>query len=134
MTLAPNPVDVDRFASEVRRVDKPWGYEVIFAHTESYCGKILFVRVGQQLSLQYHREKDETIYVQDGRIELEVGAPGMGTKREVVGAGRAFRLRPGTVHRCRALEDSVVLETSTPHLGDVVRLEDAYGRTDRRAE
>lgn len=128
--LSPNLVDLDRFAADVRRVDKPWGYEVVFAHTESYCGKVLFVRKGEQLSLQFHRQKDETIYVHEGKIELEVGPPGQATETEVVGAGRAFRLTPGTVHRWRALEDSFVLETSTPHLDDVVRLEDNYGRAD----
>ncbi len=130
MTDSPNIVDLDRFAADVRRVDKPWGYEIVFAHTESYCGKILFVRKGEQLSLQFHREKDETIYVHEGRIELEVGGPGEPTETEVVGMGRAFRLTPGTVHRWRALEDSIVLETSTPNLDDVVRLEDNYGRAD----
>jgi len=130
--LSPNLVDLDRFAFDVRRVDKPWGYEVVFAHTESYCGKVLFVRKGEQLSLQFHREKDETIYVHEGRIELEVGPPGQATETEIVGAGRAFRLTPGIVHRWRALEDSFVLETSTPHLDDVVRLEDNYGRADHQ--
>ena len=128
--LSPILVDLYRFASDVRRVDKPWGYEVIFAHTESYCGKVLFVRKGEQLSLQFHQEKDETIYVHQGRIELEVGPPGQPTKKQIAGAGRAFHLTPGTVHRWRALEDSLVLETSTPHLDDVVRLEDDYGRAD----
>ena len=128
--LSPNLADLDRFASDVRRVEKPWGYEVVFAQTESYCGKVLFVHEGEQLSLQYHREKDETIYVHEGRIELEVGGPGEPLETEVVGAGRAFRLSPGVVHRWRALEDSVVLESSTPHLDDVVRLEDNYGRAE----
>ena len=128
--LSPNLADLDRFATDVRRVDKPWGYEVVFALTERYCGKVLFVRAGEQLSLQFHREKDETIYVHQGRIELEVAGPGEPLETEVVGAGRAFRLTPGTVHRWRALEDSFVLETSTPHLDDVVRLEDNYGRAE----
>jgi mannose-6-phosphate isomerase len=128
--LSPNLADLDRFAFEVRRVEKPWGHEILFAHTESYCGKVIFVRKGEQLSLQFHREKDETIYVQQGRIELEAAGPGEQLETEVVGAGRSFRLRPGTVHRWRALEDSIVLETSTPQLDDVVRLEDNYGRAD----
>ncbi len=125
-----NVVDLDRFASDVRRVEKPWGYEIVFAETESYCGKVLFVRKGEQLSLQFHREKDEVVYVHEGRIELEVGEPGRPTDVEVVGPGRAFRFRPGTVHRWRALDDAVVLEASTPQTDDVVRLEDRYGRED----
>ena len=125
-----NLVDVDRFASAVRRVEKPWGYELVYALTERYCGKLLYVRSGEELSLQFHREKDETLYVHAGRVELELGEPGRPTDAEVVAAGRAFRLRPGTVHRLRALDDAVVLEVSTPEVDDVVRLEDRYGRAD----
>ena len=132
--LSPNLVDLDPFAADVKRVEKPWGYEIVFALTERYCGKALVIRKGEQLSLQFHREKDETIYVHEGRIELEVGAPGQPTQTEVVGSGRAFRLTPGTVHRWRALEDSLVLEASTPQLDDVVRLEDNYGRASRESD
>ncbi len=114
------------FAFDVRRVEKPWGHEIIFALTDRYCGKVIFVRAGEQLSLQFHERKDETVYLQSGRIELEIG----GTV-EIVDPGAAFRLVPGAVHRWRALEDSVVLEVSTPELEDVVRLEDRYGRADR---
>jgi mannose-6-phosphate isomerase len=128
--ISPNLAGLDRFAADVSRVDKPWGHEIVFALTERYCGKLLFVRKGEELSLQFHREKDEVIYVHEGRIELEIGAPGDQLDAEVVGPGRAFRLPPGTVHRWRALEDSVVLEASTPELDDVVRLEDRYGRAD----
>jgi mannose-6-phosphate isomerase len=128
MTDSPNLVDLDRFASDVRRVDKPWGYEIVYALTDRYCGKVLFIRAGEELSLQFHRRKDEVIYVHEGRIELEIGDPGGPVDREAVGPGRAFRLAPGVVHRWRALEDTVVLETSTPELDDVVRLEDRYGR------
>jgi quercetin dioxygenase-like cupin family protein len=126
----PNLLDLDRFGADVTRVEKPWGYEIVFAHTEHYVGKLLFVRAGEQLSLQFHKEKDETIYVHAGKIELEIGEPGAPLDTEVVGPGRAFHLKPGTVHRWRALEDSVVLEASTPQLDDVVRLEDRYGRAD----
>jgi mannose-6-phosphate isomerase len=126
---SPNLTGLDAFAFEPRRVEKPWGYELIWAHSSSYCGKILFVRKDEQLSLQFHNRKDETIYVQQGRIEIEIGEPGARTpESEVVSAGAAFRIRPGTIHRWRALEDSTVLEVSTPDLDDVVRLEDRYGR------
>jgi mannose-6-phosphate isomerase len=122
---------LDPFASLTRRVDKPWGYELIWADTELYVGKILFVREGCSLSLQFHNHKDETWYVQSGRAEVELGAAGdRFTTREVVGPGAAFHLRPGTVHRITAIEDTTVLEVSTPHLDDIVRLEDLYGRAD----
>ncbi len=130
MTESPNLLDLDRFSADVVRVEKPWGYEIIFAHTEHYVGKLLFVRAGEQLSLQFHKEKDETIYVHEGKIELEIGEPGGSLDTEIVGPGHSFRIKPGTVHRWRALEDSAVLEASTPQLDDVVRLEDRYGRAD----
>jgi mannose-6-phosphate isomerase len=128
--LSPNLFDLDRFGVDVKRIDKPWGYEIIFALSEKYCGKLIFVRAGEQLSLQFHRMKDETIYVHSGRIELEIGDPGGTLDAEVIGPGHAFRLKPGVVHRWRALEDSIVLEASTPELDDVVRLEDRYGRAE----
>jgi mannose-6-phosphate isomerase len=126
---SPNLDSLDRFAFDPRRVDKPWGYELIWALTEDYCGKILFVRAGERLSLQFHKVKDESWYVLDGRAELELGAPGQSAlDAEVIRPGAAFRFRPGTVHRVRAIEDTHILEVSTPQLDDVVRLEDIYGR------
>jgi mannose-6-phosphate isomerase-like protein (cupin superfamily) len=120
---------LDRWAFEPRRVDKPWGYELIWAVADTYCGKLLVVHAGQALSLQFHREKDESWYVLQGRAEIEMAGPGETVpSKEVVTAGAAFRIPPGTVHRVRALEDTTILEASTPHLDDVVRLEDAYGR------
>ncbi len=126
---SPNLEGLDRFSFETKRVDKPWGYELIWALTETYCGKVLFVRAGEQLSLQFHREKDESWYVQSGRAELQVGSVGEAVlKTEVLPAGAALRFPPGTVHRVKALEDTTILEVSTPQIEDVVRLEDAYGR------
>lgn len=120
---------LDRWAFEPRRVEKPWGYELIWALSDLYCGKTLFIRAGEALSLQFHRVKDETIYVERGRIEFTIGTAGAAVPNtEIVGPGAAFRVTPGTVHRMRALEDSTLLEVSTPQLDDVVRLEDAYGR------
>ncbi len=128
-TDSPNLEGIDRWAFEPRRVEKPWGWELIWAHADAYVGKILFVRAGSSLSLQFHREKDESWYVQSGRAELELGDTGQAIlDKEVVTAGACFRYRPGTVHRVTALEDTTILEVSTPHLDDVVRLEDAYGR------
>jgi mannose-6-phosphate isomerase len=128
--LSPNLLDLDRFSVDVRRVEKPWGYELVWALTQNYCGKLLFVRAGEGLSLQFHKEKDETLYVYAGRAEFEIGEPGRQTDVEVVGPGHAFHLTPGTVHRIRALEDTTIFEVSTPEVEDVVRLEDRYGRAD----
>jgi mannose-6-phosphate isomerase len=128
---SPNLEGLDRFAFPLERVEKPWGYELIWAKTDAYAGKILFVRAGQALSLQFHREKDESWYLLAGRAEIELGEVGKAvTEREVVGAGAAFRFEPGTVHRVRAVEDTTILEVSTPQLDDVVRLQDVYGRAD----
>jgi mannose-6-phosphate isomerase len=128
---SPNLTGVDRFAFEPRRVEKPWGYELIWALTDAYCGKLLFVRAGHSLSLQFHREKDEAWYIQSGRAKLELGEAGEGVlSEEVVSAGACFRYPPGTVHRVTAVDDTMILEVSTPHLDDVVRLEDRYGRAD----
>ena len=129
--ISPNLLDLDRFAVDVKRVEKPWGYEIIYATTDRYCGKVIFIKAGEQLSLQFHRKKDETIFVQSGRVEFEIGEPGKPIDTEVVGPGRAFHLAPGAVHRIRALEDTIVLEVSTPEIDDVVRLEDKYGRVDK---
>ena len=127
---SPNIDSLDAWAFEQRRVDKPWGYELIWAETETYVGKVLFVRAGESLSLQFHREKDESWLVQSGRAKLELGALGEKVlKEEVIGPGAAFHYPPGTVHRVTAIEDTTILEVSTTQLDDVVRLEDAYGRT-----
>jgi mannose-6-phosphate isomerase len=126
---SPNYEGLDRWAFEPRRVEKPWGWELIWAHAEAYVGKILFVRAGHSLSLQFHREKDEAWYVESGRAKLELGDSGDAVlNTEVIAAGACFRFRPGTVHRVTALEDTTIIEVSTPQLDDVVRLEDAYGR------
>ena len=130
---SPNLGGLDRFATEPERVEKPWGWELIWAETGDYVGKLLFVRAGHLLSLQFHNVKDESWYVLEGRAELELGAPGERMLvTEVVGRGASFHLPPGTVHRVRALEDTTILEVSTPELDDVVRLEDRYGREGTR--
>src|SRR4051812_36548759 len=126
---SPNLNNLDAFGFEPRRVEKPWGWELIWAVADRYAGKILFVRAGHSLSLQFHREKDEAWYVQTGRAEVEVGAVGDAVlNQEVLGPGSALRFRPGTVHRVTALEDTTILEVSTPHLDDIVGREDLYGR------
>jgi len=126
---SPNLEGLDAWSVEPRRVDKPWGYELIWAVTDAYVGKVLFVRAGESLSLQFHRKKDESWLVQSGRAKLELGSAGDAMlKVEVIGPGASFRLLPGTVHRVTALEDTTILEVSTSELDDVVRLEVRYGR------
>lgn len=116
------------YAVTPRRVEKPWGWELVWAEAEAYVGKLLFVRAGQSLSLQYHEVKDEAWLVQRGRASLELGEVGGALETVEIGPDDAFRFRPGTVHRVTAIEDTLIVEASTPHLDDVVRLEDRYGR------
>jgi mannose-6-phosphate isomerase len=126
---SPNIDSLDKWGYDVRRVEKPWGHELIWALADAYCGKLLFVKAGGAISLQFHREKDESWLVQSGKARLELGEVGAAIlNEEVIGAGAAFRFRPGTVHRITAIEDTTILEVSTPELDDVVRLEDLYGR------
>ena len=111
----------------VRRVEKPWGYEIIWAHTDRYVGKVLHINEGHALSIQYHNIKDETIYLLSGEIIYKVK---LGDTLEDVHLkrGESFRITPGTVHQMEAVTDCDVLEVSTPELDDVVRLSDRYGR------
>ena len=126
---SPNLGGLDRFATEPQKVDKPWGHELLWSKTERYAGKILFVKAGESLSLQFHNVKDEAWYILEGRAKLELGAPGERLlNSEVIGPGAAFHFPPGTVHRLTALEDTTILEVSTRHPDDVIRLEDRYGR------
>ena len=112
-----------------RRVEKPWGYELIWAETDRYVGKILHVTAGHALSLQYHERKDETIHLLRGTMRFDVG-PSAGELRAVeLKEGESWHITPGTVHRMIAITDVDILEASTPDLDDVVRLEDRYGRT-----
>jgi mannose-6-phosphate isomerase len=129
---SPNLTGLEQFAVEPERVEKPWGYELIWALTERYCGKMLFIRAGEQLSLQFHRVKDESWLVYEGKAEVELASAGEAvTVTEVVAPGASFHFQPGTVHRVRALEDTKIFEVSTPELDDVVRLDDRYGRADK---
>ena len=111
----------------IERVDKPWGYELRFARTDRYAGKVLFVKAGSQLSLQFHERKDEAFFVQEGTLELVLG---QGSEQQVLRLepGMSRRIAPRTVHRFRAVTDVLLFEVSTPELEDVVRLEDDYGR------
>jgi len=111
----------------MRRVDKPWGHELVWAETARYVGKILHIRAGHRLSRQYHRVKDETLFVQTGEMDLELG-PADASEMRRMKPGDVFHVVPGTIHRMIAVTDVDVLEVSTPELDDVVRLEDVYGR------
>ena len=111
-----------------RKTEKPWGFELLFAHTPKYAGKVIFVRKGHRLSLQYHEKKDETLYIYEGKALLDIeGSDGQAVST-VVQPGQCIRIPPLTKHRLEALEDTTLFEVSTPELEDVVRLEDDYGR------
>ena len=119
------------------RVDKPWGHEEIFAQVEgSYVGKTLHVTGGESLSLQWHREKDETIAVISGQVEIDLGTSEDALRAVAVAPGASVHITPRLLHRVRALTDAVLVEASTAGPGwqeDVVRLEDRYGRTGTQA-
>jgi mannose-6-phosphate isomerase len=117
--------------SDIPRVDKPWGYELHWAKTDRYVGKIIHIDKGHALSLQYHNMKDETIMLLSGRLLFEIQENGQLVKHEVAPFER-FHVMPGTVHRMTAIEDCDVVEVSTPELDDVVRLEDRYGREEKK--
>jgi mannose-6-phosphate isomerase-like protein (cupin superfamily) len=116
-------------ADGVHRVDKPWGHELHWAKTDRYVGKVLHIKAGHALSLQYHNRKDETIYLYSGRMLFEIERNGELTKQDMQ-PGDVVHVTPKTVHRMTAIEDCDVLEVSTPELDDVVRLEDRYGRVE----
>jgi mannose-6-phosphate isomerase len=113
--------------SEVKRVPKPWGYEIIWAHTDRYVGKILHINAGHALSVQYHHRKDETVYLLSGKMKYWVKL-GDELADMALEEGDAFRITAGTVHYMEAITDCDILEASTPELDDVVRLQDRYGR------
>jgi mannose-6-phosphate isomerase len=108
---SPNLLNLDRWAAGTRHVEKPWGWELIWAQTEQYVGKVLFVKAGESLSLQFHRSKDESWYVQSGRAKIELGDTGEAVlQEEVVSAPAFFHFQPGTVHRVTAIEDTTIVE------------------------
>ena len=112
---------------DIVRVEKPWGYELHWAKTDRYVGKILHIDKGHALSLQYHNMKDETVMVWSGKLLYEIDR-GAGLEKIELGPGQRIHVSPKTIHRMTALEDTDVFEVSTPELDDVVRLEDRYGR------
>ena len=118
-------------SGDITRVEKPWGYELHWAKTERYVGKLIHVNAGHALSLQYHNLKDETIYLQSGKLLFEIEEDGELRTREM-SPGERVHIAPKTVHRMTAIADSDIFEVSTPELTDVVRIEDRYGREDRK--
>jgi mannose-6-phosphate isomerase-like protein (cupin superfamily) len=112
------------------KTEKPWGYELLFALTPQYAGKLIFVSKGHRLSLQYHSKKDETMLIQQGKVLLEIGDETGNLKSVELNAGVSIHLLPMTRHRLKALEDTILFEVSTPELDDVIRLADDYGRAD----
>jgi mannose-6-phosphate isomerase-like protein (cupin superfamily) len=111
-------------------VEKPWGYELHWAKTDRYVGKLIHVNAGHALSLQYHNQKDETVFLWSGRMTFEIAPDGKDepiTGREMK-PGEAVHIIPKTVHRMTAITDCDIFEVSTPELDDVVRLKDRYGR------
>ena len=111
----------------MKRIEKPWGHELIWAHTQYYVGKILFIKAGEALSYQYHEKKEESIYLAQGTMDFEYD-DGSGRKIKRMQVGDSFHVTVGLKHRMIAVEDCQVFEASTPHLDDVVRLEDRYKR------
>ena len=114
--------------ADIPRVEKPWGYELHWAKTDRYVGKLIHVNAGHALSLQYHNLKDETIYLQSGRMFFEIAVDGGELTGREMTPGEYVHVTPKTVHRMTAIEDCDIFEVSTPELHDVVRLEDRYGR------
>jgi mannose-6-phosphate isomerase len=112
----------------VRRVEKPWGFEIWFAVTPSYAGKILHINQGEELSLQYHERKDEAITVLSGELELELGWDASQLRTHRLSPGDCQHITPHMIHRMRARTTVEICEVSTPELEDVVRIADRYGR------
>ena len=112
----------------VRRVEKPWGHELIWAETARYAGKVLVIETGRRLSLQYHERKLESILVLSGRLRLWLEGDDGEIRIEELGPGQARLIQIGRTHRFEAIDRAELLEVSSPELDDVVRIEDDFGR------
>ena len=128
MSPGNTPVRPEFGRAENHKVEKPWGYELRWAITDRYAGKILHVKKGEALSLQYHERKDEFQFVMSGAVDIEVGGPDGSLTTRRMSPGDTLHITPGTRHRLTAVEDTDIFEVSTPEIDDVVRLEDRYGR------
>jgi len=111
-----------------RKIEKPWGFELLWAHTSKYVGKLIFIKKGNRLSLQYHEEKDESMYIHEGKAQIETEGSDGQLVSSLALPGYSIRIPPLTKHRLEAIEDTTLFEVSTPELEDVERLEDDYGR------
>lgn len=111
-----------------RKTEKPWGYELLFALTPKYAGKLIFVKAGHRLSLQYHQDKDESMYIHEGRVLITIEDSDGNLAQTEAQPGYCIHIPPHTRHRLQAIEDTTLFEVSTPELTDVVRLDDDYGR------
>jgi len=111
-----------------RKVEKPWGFELLWAHTPKYAGKLIFIKKGHRLSLQYHKEKDESMYIYEGKARIEIEGSDGQLVSSLAQPGYCIRISPYTKHRLEAMEDTTLFEVSTPELEDVERLDDDYGR------
>jgi len=111
-----------------RRAEKPWGFELLLAHTPKYASKLIVVRAGHRLSLQYHEKKDESIYLHEGKALVEIEGRDRSMESVILIPGQCIRIPPRTKHRIKAIEETTFFEVSTPELDDVVRVEDDYGR------
>ncbi len=119
----------EKLTKPPQKTDKPWGHELLWAHTKDYVAKVLCIRAGQSLSLQYHREKEETLYLESGECLFEAGEKEESLGRWQLKAGDVFHVPPGLVHRMTAITECRFFEVSTPQIADVVRLKDRYGRS-----
>jgi mannose-6-phosphate isomerase len=116
---------------EQKKINKPWGHEIIWSHCDKFVGKILCLKNGHKLSRQYHEQKEETIFVLTGTLSLEIGTPDKDFEKINLKKGQSFHVTPNTVHRfCAPYGDVELAEVSTPELDDVVRLEDDYSRSE----
>jgi mannose-6-phosphate isomerase len=125
---APAGGSVSGRGDTARRVDKPWGHELIWTQTDHYVGKLIAIDAGRRLSLQKHLEKDESILVISGRLRLHLEDEGGSIQAIEMGPGDHQRVPTGRIHRFEAIEQTELVEVSTPQLDDVIRLEDDYGR------
>lgn len=128
MTTQPGQPGRPHGPQRPRQIDKPWGYELVWAETEHYVGKILHVNAGEALSLQYHEVKDETLFLLTGEMRLRVGHSVDELEDVEFSTGDSYRILPGLIHGMEAVTDCDILEASTAHLDDIVRIKDRYGR------
>jgi len=114
---------------QIEKTEKPWGYELLWAKTNDYVAKVLFVKAGESLSLQYHEEKEETLFLESGQCDLYAGPEVASLKKQDFKVGDSFHVPPRLIHQISAVTDCRIFEVSTPQLHDVVRLKDRYGRS-----